>query len=343
MYKKSSKIISGIIHHYEPSQGEIVAIMGNDRESFLNLISEGRSQSSKIDLDTAYDFVTARDKIVFTNKTASKTYSYDRMSREVKQLSYVLHIKGLRCDKNYFCYSEVQNEERWILISLDSLEILRTYPLSTGFGTVDCFFGDSILSCKKREGIIGRFSLSSGKCIWQTDLKTLPGTSTSSVTSAAIDQIYAIGESIIVVAELLICRLNQSDGRLIWKQDFHYRPVALTFQNSHGYIVTGHHYAVIDLHSGNLLIDKNLEDFTFHQQKLQFDGYGRIYHEGLVWCCLHTNGYYFVAAIYPEDGSVVWLEHVNTRYSIHPPRFHEDKMYILDTGGNLHIYQKSVT
>jgi hypothetical protein len=162
-------------------------------------------------------------------------------------------------------------------------------------------------------------------------------------TPTEIDRVQCFEEKLFVLGENVIVAFNMFDGRRLWVREMPYRPIALSLHNSFGYIVTGHHYAVIDLHSGNLLIDKKLEDFAFRGQTLQFDGYGRVYHEGLVWCCLQTNGYYFVAAIYPEDGRVVWREHVNTPHSVHAPRFHEDKMYVLDTGGNLHIYQKSVT
>jgi hypothetical protein len=176
--------------------------------------------------------------------------------------------------------------------------------------------------------------------LWEKDLNDLCHQADE---EEGIDDVYKAGEKIIVLAKRLIIALDSGNGNLLWHQRLSFPPIALSVHESEAYMLAGQHFAVIDLNSGQIALDKKLEDFVFNGRTLQFDGYGRVYHEGLVWCCLQTNGYYFVAAIYPEDGRVVWLEHVNTPHSIHPPKFKEDKMYVLDTGGNLHIYQKSVT
>ena len=100
---------------------------------------------------------------------------------------------------------------------------------------------------------------------------------------------------------------------------------------------------MIDLSNGQIEFEKKLEPIKIQGQQLRFDGYGTTYYKGLVWCCIASHGYNFVAALYPENGEVVWLELVNTPHTLQPPKFHENRMYVLDDGGTLHIYEQDET
>ncbi len=297
MYRICNQIITGIVHNYEPVINGVIAITGDFKKSFLQFFADDTSPSLKIDFDTAYDFVLAENKILFTNKVSTRSYFFDLNSKKINLLPYVLHIKGLRCGNDYLCYSEEDDQECWLTISLESLQIIDKYASPLGFGSVDVFLGDSFLSCKKRQGIIARFDLPSNECSWQTDIKNALMLQPNH--KIEIDQVVIVGSQVIAIANCMLLAFDLSNGRLIWKRELSFRPIALSIRNTKGYIVTGNHFSVIDLDSGKVLLDKKL-----------------------------------------EDGSVMWIENVNTPHSIHPPKFHDDRMYILDTGGTLHIYEK---
>ena len=160
------------------------------------------------------------------------------------------------------------------------------------------------------------------------------------ILGESIDSLYNLDEASVGVLKHYIFKLDNKSGNLLWKTQLDYKPYEMAIEGDMGYLLKGNHYTVINLSNGHIEFERELEPIHFHGHDLRFDGYGRLYHKGLIWCCIRTHGYHFVAALYPENGEVVWLENVNTPHSLKSPKFHADKMYVLDSVGTLHVYEK---
>lgn len=330
--------ITDVLYNFTPINEGLILIRG-DKEGYIEFLDKNYSLNETIQIDSAYDFLVYQQKLLFTNSEGTKSWLYSLENGHLEQCTYVLHLPGIKSKDQYLCPANNPNETH-LIISLRDFLIIKDLGNNLGLGNLIYFDDHLFISTKNRKGQIFQSDFFNTK-IWEIDLsETASYTNYDGYHRGEIDQVYVVNELVIVVAKVFILAYDFNSGDLLWKHEFDYRPNALAIHGTEGFILVGAQYAIIDLTSGKVIYELKLDDFEFRGHKLQFDGYGRLYHEGLIWCCIQTSGYHFVAALYPENGEVVWLENVNTPHSIKSPVFYEDRMYILDSGGTLHIYEK---
>lgn len=337
MYTLSSKI-SQVIHYYEPHEEGLILIRGTHEKSFLEFLNEKGDELAKVEQDTAYDFLSIGNNILFTNKQAVRTYSYNRVNKNLNMMPYVLHLKGHRNNDEYFCYAEVNGKECFVVISLDSLIIINELSIDINLGMIDSFLGDRIVSSKKRNGIVGLIEFPNN-IIWQLNIPQvlkMDIESKISISSVYVDKttsrIYVIYNHNVICVSL--------NGEILWITDIKFRSNQMHVKNNEGYIVAFDNFIKMDLDTGRIKISKKIENILFASKEFIFQGHSPQIFNGSLWCPVQTNGYNFVTALNPDSGVLEWWQNVATPHFINTPTFYKSKMYILDTGGNLFIYSK---
>lgn len=157
-----------------------------------------------------------------------------------------------------------------------------------------------------------------------------------------IKKVYSWGNKILVLTTCFLISLNDN-GEIIYKLRFPdlLRAQTLVINENKGYIYNYHDYLVVDLEKGKLILHKEIRSFDYQGEKYNNFAQDLIYHQGLLYHSVNSSGLSFVVAINPSTGDTIWRQHV-TGQSINSIRFYEDKMYILDGGGTLHIFEKEL-
>lgn len=176
--------------------------------------------------------------------------------------------------------------------------------------------------------------------LWQKDISDF--LHQNEEAEIQIKEVYLYENSLIVVAKGGIVRLNIENGELIWRTDNY----ALTMEivDNYGYVCTGLSLYRVDLDNGETFDYgreyARLPDFEYEGKSYWASGYRVIYYEGLLWYAVYTSGYSFILAINPYDANYEWIHQVDTYEKVEKIQFHQDKMFVSDTGGNLFIYEK---
>jgi len=327
--------ITRVVHNYEPFDDSLILIRGNHQESFLQLI-DNEGIVTSVNNDTAYDFVSANENILFTNKTSSATYSYNKNSGSTIKMPYVLHIKGLKSGDNYLCNAEIEGKECVLVVSLDSLKEIRSYPIGLGLGGVDVFIDDVFLSSKKRQGVIALFEFPNRE-LWKLNIHEFTDQEND---KTSIDEIQVFNDSFVVLfGYSLVC--ISFKGVVNWITKLAFRPITIDLSEKRGTCVSSSNFCTIDLDSGKVLKSTKLEAIEWAGLKLPFVGSNPRTFNNQLWCTIQANGYNFIAALNQLTGDLAWLQNIETPHFISPPKFHKDSLYTLDTGGNLFVYKKS--
>lgn len=172
---------------------------------------------------------------------------------------------------------------------------------------------------------------------WQITVSTL------FINSAAtIQEVHSYYDSFIVVTTSGIARLKADDGNVVWKTDGY--AATLEIVDNIGYACTNSALYKIDLDTGEISgygwEYHGLPTFIYEGQKHWPIGHKVVYHDGLLWYSVYDYGQSFLIAISPENGNYEWIHHVDTHDKTRAPQFYGNKMFLMDTGNTLHIYEK---
>ena len=158
----------------------------------------------------------------------------------------------------------------------------------------------------------------------------------------SILEIYSYKDTFIIIARVGIVCLSQKDGSLIWKCD-HY---ALTMEivGHYGYVCTSLSFYRVDLDTGESYdYDREyaaLPDFKYNEKNYLPAGHRVVYHKGLLWYSVYSSGDSFIIAIDPETANYQWIHKVETYEKVMDIKFYDDKMFLLDSGNTLFIYEE---
>lgn len=163
----------------------------------------------------------------------------------------------------------------------------------------------------------------------------------------SVQHVYSYGDDkIIVCCKYSNCYcLDIQTGKEIWKNSFSSR-MTFDYQNDIGYSYSnGGSIAKIDLKTGNILNKDgkyyNLPDLPkYNDLHISSTTDTMEYHEGLLWALVYSNGYSFIVAINPHDWHYEWIHRVDTIGKLMDIKFHKNRMYLKDSEGDLHIYEK---
>ena len=158
----------------------------------------------------------------------------------------------------------------------------------------------------------------------------------------SILEIYSYKDTFIIIARVGIVCLSQKEGSLIWKVNSGARTMEIV--GNLGYVCTGLSLYWVNLDNGEKYgygrkYDR-LPDFEYNGETYWPAGYRVVYHKGLLWYEVFISGYAFILAIDPETGEYKWIHKVETYERVMDIKFYDDKMFLLDSGNTLFIYEE---
>lgn len=178
--------------------------------------------------------------------------------------------------------------------------------------------------------------------LWQKNIRDFFNKEDSKNNQLRIQEIYTYKDNFIVVSTFGILSLNPQDGLLIWKTESYARTMEVV--GNFGYVCTGGSLYRVNLDNGEMYdYDReyaDLPDFEYEGKSYWAAGHRVVYNEGLLWYLVYDAGDSFVIAIDPETANYQWIHKIDTYEKADKIEFHDDKMFISDTDGNLFIYQR---
>ena len=224
------------------------------------------------------------------------------------------------------------------IIRLDNYQIVR--KIKDTSGTIRLFTESNDLICSTEDFL---FLYKDFTLLWQKEMRDFFNNEEDSENNQLqIQEIYAYKDTFIVVTTFGTVCLKQVDGSLIWKTDSYARTMEIV--GNIGYVCTSLSLYKINLdtgeESGYGWIHDRLPDFEYGDRSYWPAGHRVVYHNGFLWYLVYDAGDSFIIAINPETGDYEWIHKVDTYEKADEIQFYEDKMFVSDTGGYLHIYEK---
>ena len=174
--------------------------------------------------------------------------------------------------------------------------------------------------------------------LWQQNIQDFfPGEE-----ELSIFEIYSYKDTFIIIARVGIVCLSQKDGSLIWKCNYYARTMEIV--GHYGYVCTSLSFYRVDLDTGEKYgygrkYDR-LPDFEYNGKNHWPAGHRVVYHKGLLWYRVYSSGESFIIAIDPETANYQWIHKVETYEKVMDIKFYDDKMFLLDSGNTLFIYEE---
>ena len=130
---------------------------------------------------------------------------------------------------------------------------------------------------------------------------------------------------------------------MIWKCDHYARTMEIV--GHYGYVCTSLSFYRVDLDTGEFYNYNRkysrLPDFEYNGENHWPSGHRVVYNKGLLWYDVHTSKHPFIIAIDPETGNYRWIHEItNSNGYIENIKFYDDKMFLLDSGNTLFIYEE---
>lgn len=343
MYSKIGKI--SIEENFDFSNDELIVVSKENDRRFISFLELNGKLKKSLEDYPAYDFIIASDKLIFTSTNGDFTYCFFKDNKRVKILPYVLHLKGHQLNNKCLCYAEVNKEETFIIISVESLEILMDLGKEIGFGNVDMWFEDILISRKSSKGIVGGFKLS-GECLWELDFSEQCGFDTEDgFERVEIKNIYYEGDYLYVLAGLSIVKIKITTGEIIWLTDLKTWQSRGVIAGNFIYTTSNGTFNKLSLETGEILYKKNIDIVKKNNKSLFGPIKELVSYENSIYTLLDSNPNALIE-FNIEDGSyknIFMLDALGIKSNALILKFYRDKMYISDINNNLHIFQKEET
>ena len=336
MYKKVKKIED--LYDYFYIEGKIYAKMEeNCRLKELSLTGEVLWEAEEIEIRHNY---VNNDVIIFNLESLEDKYTYDRTfiyDRRKKTLIFKGKIELILFSKKCFDGNILYSNTNENIIIFDILkgEILKKIDKP--------IIGVTLLVTEKYvikgyDPYIYIYVKNDYSLLRQQNIQDFfPGKEELSIL-----EIYSYKDTFIIIARVGIICLSQKDGSLIWKCNYYARTMEIV--GHYGYVCTSLSFYRVNLDTGEKYgygrkYDR-LPDFEYNGETYWPAGYRVVYHKGLLWYEVFISGYAFILAIDPETGEYKWIHKVETYERVMDIKFYDDKMFLLDSGNTLFIYEE---
>ncbi|MFK8267165.1 hypothetical protein, partial [Capnocytophaga cynodegmi] len=180
--------------------------------------------------------------------------------------------------------------------------------------------------------------------LWQKDLSDITSYKDydGSLKQGDIREIYSYNNTLIVLTQVFILRLHIETGEIIYSLRLPAGLMTLSIEENKAYGCYGYHYMEIDLEKGELINFVRIENALLNGKEYNAIMNKACYKDGFVFHGLRLEGgQYAVGAINTKTGNREWISLLSVNM-VEKIEFHDDKMFISDTGGNLLIYQREI-
>ena len=303
----------------------------------LSLTGEVLWESEETEI--RYNYVN-NDVIIFNLESLEDKYTYDRTfiyDRRKKTLIFKGKIELILFSKKCFDGNILYSDTNENIIIFDILkgEILKKIDKST-IGVTLLVTEKYVV--KKYNPYIYIYVKSDYSLLRQQNIQDF----FSKEEEIEIYSVHPYKNTFIVIAKRGIVCISQKDGSLIWKSDYYARTMEIV--GNLGYVCTGLSLYWVNLDNGEKYgygrkYDR-LPDFEYNGETYWPAGHRVVYHKGLLWYEVFISGYAFILAIDPETGEYKWIHKVETYERVMDIKFYDDKMFLLDSGNTLFIYEE---
>ena len=336
MYKKVKKIED--LYDYFYIDGKIYAKMEeNCRLKELSLTGEVFWEAEETEI--RYNYVN-NDVIIFNLESLEDKYTYDRTfiyDRRKKTLIFKGKIELILFSKKCFDGNILYSDTNENIIIFDILkgEILKKIDKST-IGVTLLVTEKYVV--KKYNPYIYIYVKSDYSLLRQQNIQDF----FPDKEELCIYEIYSYRDTFIIIAGIGIVCISQKDGHLLWR--LNKGAFTMEIVGNLGYVCTGLSLYWVNLDTGEKYgygrkYDR-LPDFEYNGETYWPAGYRVVYHKGLLWYEVFISGYAFILAIDPETGEYKWIHKVETYEKVMDIKFYDDKMFLLDSGNTLFIYEE---
>lgn len=199
---------------------------------------------------------------------------------------------------------------------------------------------NGIIICRKY-GVYG-FDISNELIRWQLDLSGLCSYDVGNgLEKAELSNIYSDDEFVYLLAGLSVVKVSIQSGEIIWHAN-------LATAQSRGLVYGGYLYTTsnayinkIDCQTGEILYQVGFDYFSIGNKKELGPIKELVWYQDSIWTVMDSNPSALIE-INPCDGSyisVIPLKELGITRDCHMPRFHKNRMYLLDSDNTLHIFE----
>ena len=335
MYKQVKKIND--IGRYIYIDGLIYGIKEEEEKRYFQELSLGGKVLWESKESNVYDYYANEEVIIFNLKTTEGIFDVLIYDRKTKKIIFKGKIELYLFSPRFYDKNILYNINKNRVLTFDILKggILQEKEISlkgiTAFFTYDYIvrYDDIYIYIYVKND----FSL-----LWQQNIQDFfPGEE-----ELSIFEIYSYKDTFIIIARVGIVCLSQKDGHLLWR--LNKGAFTMEIVGNLGYVCTGLSLYWVNLDNGEKYgygrkYDR-LPDFEYNGETYWPAGYRVVYHKGLLWYRVYSSGESFILVIDPETGEYKWIHKVETYEKVMDIKFYDDKMFLLDSGNTLFIYEE---
>ena len=334
MYKQVKKIND--IGRYIYIDGLIYGIKEEEEKRYFQELSLGGKVLWESKESNVYDYYANEEVIIFNLKTTEGIFDILIYDRKTKKIIFKGEIELYLFSPRFYDKNILYNINKNRVLTFDILKggILQEKEISlkgiTAFFTYD---------------YIVRYDDIYIYIYVKNDYSLLRQQNIQDFFPEEEIEIYSVHpykNTFIVIAKMGIVCISQKDGSLIWKCDHYARTMEIV--GNLGYVCTGLSLYWVNLDNGEKYgygrkYDR-LPDCEYNGETYWPAGHRVVYHKGLLWYEVFISGYAFILAIDPETGEYKWIHKVETYERVMDIKFYDDKMFLLDSGNTLFIYEE---
>ncbi|GIM53350.1 hypothetical protein CAPN004_23790 [Capnocytophaga cynodegmi] len=318
-------------------------------------LTEFDDKSSLVEIDNEFDFkwIGLENNIYsFTILGDLIIYEVDNeytLARNLESLEMVyifdnpITIFDENCDKNYYYH----NTKKMGFIKFDYLKgKVNKVFLENRYNGLHKLLGDFLILY--RDKIISIHSKTNFSLLWQKDLSDITSYEYwGEFHQGNVKNVYLYENKLIVVAGNSVLAMNIETADILWQIKYNdFQPFTLHINNHFAYLSKGTFYSVIDLEKGEKVLETMLirpfdHDPEYEKANLAMVGSDMTFYDNYLYFTDKHKGRYYLAKLNPHTAQIEeyqFLEEVKSNLA--PPKFYDDKMFLLDSNNNLFIYER---
>ena len=180
---------------------------------------------------------------------------------------------------------------------------------------------------------------------WQLDISDLCSYDVGNgLEKAELSNLYTDDEFVYLLAGLSVVKVSIQSGEIIWHTKLNTAQSRGLIQDGHLYTTSNGYINKIDCQTGQILYQEGFDYIHLDHEKMLGPIKELAWYGDSIWTVMDSNPSALIE-INPSDGShksVVPLKDLGITTDCQMPRFHDDKMYLLDFDSTLHIFEMGI-
>lgn len=292
-----------------------------------------------------YGFIILNNKIVCNNIIIYNVEGKLEYKHQGIEEFYNIEIFDIK--NNFVLYKTVNEDEEKILYHIFDIDAKIFIKINIGCPTPVLFISKSKLLCKTRN-LLSVYEYDTEKILWQKDLSEITSyTDWDGKHQGNVKNVYLYENKLIVVSGNSVLAMNIETADILWQIKYDdFQPFTLHINNHFAYLSKGVFYSVIDLEKGEKVLETMLirpfdHDPEYEKANLAMVGSDMTFYDNYLYFSDKHKGEYYLAKLNPHTAKIEeyqFLEEVKSNLA--PPKFYDNKMFLLDSNNNLFIYER---